>query len=211
MMKTYADFLVVLSPTELIKDRIGICKNEAAKLIGPYDGLHGIANISIKHMPRQKPFMTAPFIKGLEKTISGMPPVTLTIEGFDFFIHGEEYRTLYAKIGSTPASTQWFKVLKKNLNVREFLVPHITIARNLPVAAFKQLWPRFNSVRWVESFQVNRLTFLQKDSLDNAARWQIFTEMPFEGKIRADEVPEKRMDVGVITQKPGINQQISLF
>jgi 2'-5' RNA ligase len=210
-MKTYADFMVVLSPPENVKALIQRCKQEAVKRIGPYEDMHAIANISIKNMPRQKPYATAPIIRELYKTMRAMPPVMLTVDGFDFFIHGDDYRTVYAKIRQTPATQQWFKLLKRNLNMKDYLVPHMVIARNIPVEQFGKLWPAFQQLNWVEPFWIDKLTFLYRDAFDSFAHWEIFTELPFEGKTEAENAPAKREQAPVKRDNTIANQQFSLF
>src|SRR5437879_7218930 len=120
---------MVLSAHESIREQIEHRKLDAEGIIGKYEGLHSKAHISIKPMPRRKPYMAEPEIIGLNNNLKLLPPVTLTVDGFDFFSHGDEYRTIYAKIRSTHYSTQWLKILKKNLNIKDYLVPNITIAR----------------------------------------------------------------------------------
>src|SRR3569623_1919060 len=125
-MKGYADYLIILSPPGDVCELIGKYKQEAADIIGHYDSIHSKAHISIKAMPRRKPYMAEPELAGLKANVKLLPPVDLIIDGFDFFSHGEEYRTVYAKIRSSVSATQWFKALKNSLNIKDYLVPHIT-------------------------------------------------------------------------------------
>jgi 2'-5' RNA ligase len=210
-MKGYADYTIVLSPPESICEQIEKHKNDAVNIIGTYDSLHAKAHISIKPMPRRKPYMAEPEIAGLKNNIKLLPPVTLTIDGFDFFAHGDEFRTIYAKIRSTHLVNQWFKVLKRNLNFKDYLVPHITIARNIHISAHDKLWPQFKNVRWVEAFEIGQLTVLHREAFANFSPWQIYTEIPFEARHLMNEAPAKQSLVKPLTGTYQASQQISLF
>lgn len=205
-MKGYTDFLMLLSPSAGVKAVVHNHKFYAAGIIGNYESMHSIAHISIKMLPRQKTFLTEPGILGFRKMLCLIPPVTLTIDGFDYFSHGEDFKTIYARILSSPETSQWFKMLKKHLHIKEFMVPHITIARNIPVADFDKLWPHYKAIKWNETFTVNSLTVLQRETFATLAKWEPFTELKFEGKAPYSLSPPKPSLI-----KPVQNQQISLF
>jgi hypothetical protein len=207
-MKQYADFMMVLSPAVHVKALVQEHKQYAANVIGKYESMHSIAHISIKNMTRQKAFLTEPGIIALNKTLPSLPPITLTIDGFDYFNHGEDYKTIYAKLRSDHVTTLWFKTLKKHLNIKEFMVPHITIARNIPITDFNKLWPHFKAVNWVESFTVSELTVLQRETFASFASWEVFTKLPFEGKRLAEPAAPKQATLKTVNRHNG---QISLF
>jgi hypothetical protein len=205
-MKGYTDFLILLSPSDKVKEIVQQHKFYAADVIGNHESMHSIAHISIRKMVRQKTFLTEPGILAFRKRLCLIPPVILTIDGFDYFNHGEEFKTIYARIRSTPEISQWFKMLKKHLYMKEFMVPHITIARNVPVADFNKLWPHFKAINWTETFTVNELTVLQRETFATFAKWEPFTQLKFEGKTQYSLAPPKPSLL-----KPMNDQQISLF
>jgi hypothetical protein len=207
-LKNYADFMILLSPPDKVKVLVRDHKLQAAKIIGDYESMHSIAHISIKKMHRQKSFLTTPLILGLNTKLAAIPPITLTIDGFDYFNHGEDFKTIYAKISTPPEVTQWFKTLKKHLNIKEFMVPHITIARNIPVSDFNLLWPHFKAVKWSDSFTVNELLVLEKETFAPFAKWEEFTRLPFKGKLIEIAKPSL---VKPLRSAPGQGVQISLF
>ena len=207
-MKHYADYMLLLSPDENVKALVKEHKSYAANLIGKYESMHSIAHISVKKMPRQKAFMTEPTLLALDKTLRTMPPITLTIDGFDYFNHGEDYKTIYAKLRSNHLTTLWFKTLKKHLNMKEFMVPHITIARNIPVAQFNWLWPHFKAINWVETFSVNELTVLQRETFATFKTWEGFSKLPFEAKHLVEPAAPKHAPLKTVNMHNG---QISLF
>jgi len=205
-MKGYMDFFMLLSPSERVKAVVREHKHYATDVIGTYESEYSTAHISINIMPRQKTFLTEPGIREFRKRLCVIPPVTLTINGFDYFNHGKDYRTIYARIVNSPKTSHWFKMLKHHLKIKEFSVPHITICRNIPVADFELLWPCFKSTDWQESFTVNALTVLQRESFVTYAKWQPYTELPFDGKMQYSLAPTKQSLI-----KPLNSQQTSLF
>lgn len=205
-MKGYMDFFMLLSPSEKVKAVVREHKHYAAAVIGAYESEYSTAHISINMMQRQKTFLTEPGIREFRKRLCLIPPVTLTINGFDHFIHGKDYRTIYARIVNSPETSHWFKMLKHHLKIKEFSVPHITICRNIPVADFELLWPYFREIEWQETFTVNALTVLQRESFVTFAKWQPYTELPFDGKLQYNMAPPKASLI-----KPLNSQQTSLF
>jgi 2'-5' RNA ligase len=210
-MKGYADYMMVLSPPGTIGEQIAKYKADAAEMIGAYESQHSKAHITIKPMPRRKPYMAEPEIRGLKNNLQLLPPVSLTVDGFDFFTHGDEYRTLYAKIRSTGQTTQWFKALKKVLNIKDYLVPHITIARNIHVSAHTKLWPHFKKIDWVEDFEIAQLTILHRQAFETFAPWEIYLEITFEARHLISEAPPKSSLIKPLNGNYSASGQISLF
>lgn len=207
----YADYMMVLSPGDGICEQVAKHKVDAESIIGNYEGLHSKAYISIKNMPRRKPYLAQPELMGLKNNLQLLPPVTLTIDGFDFFTHGDEFRTIYTKIRSTAHTTQWFKALKKSLGIKDYLVPHITIARNIDVCAHNLLWNHFKSIKWVENLEISRLTILHRQAFDTFAHWQVYAEMPFEARHLVSEAPPRESLLKPLHGNYNPSQQIKLF
>jgi hypothetical protein len=205
-MKGYMDFFMLLSPSDRVKAMVREHKHDAAGMIGNFDSEYSTAHISINRMQRQKTFLTEPGIREFSKRLSLIPPDTLSINGFDYFIHGQDYRTIYARIVNSPETAHWFKMLKHHLKIKEFTVPHITICRNIPVADFEQLWPHFKTMEWQDTFTINALTVLQRESFVSHAKWEAYTELAFEGKMQYSIAPAKQSLI-----KPLNSQQTSLF
>ncbi|MDO3625199.1 2'-5' RNA ligase family protein [Mucilaginibacter sp. BT774] len=210
-MKGYTDYLIILSPSEDVCEQIEKYKQQSADIIGHYDSMYSTAHISIKPMPRRKPYMAEPELAALKANIKLLPPATLVIDGFDFFNHGEEYRTVYAKIQSSAFTTQWVKALKKSLNIKDYLVPHIPIARNIHRNDFDKLWPHLRKIKWVQDFEVSKLTILQREALNTFVHWQVLMEIPFEARHLVSETLPKATSTKPLTGNYRANQQIKLF
>ena len=208
-MKGYADYLIVLSPSEDVCELIKKYKQQAVAIIGHDDSVRSKAHISIKPMPRRKPYMAEPELAELKANVKQLPPVTLNIDGFDFFTHSQEYRTVYAKIQTPAFTTQWFKALKKSLNIKDYLVPHITVARNIHKNDFEKLWPDLRKVKWVQDFEVNKLTILQREALNTFAQWEVLMEIPFEATHLVSQPQHK--PTKPVAGNYNASQQIKLF
>jgi len=210
-MKQYADYMMVLSPSAEIKALVDRHKRNAARVIGQYESMNAVAHISIKSLIRQKSFAAEPAIISIGKTLRTLPPINLTIDGFDYFNHGEDYKTIYAKLRTDHTTALWFKMLKKHLGVKEFMVPHITIARNIPIWAFNQLWPHFKNIKWVDQFTVSGLTILQRETFSTFSPWEQFTVLPFEGRHLVAPLPLKPQSAKPINKSGTQSGQTSLF
>src|ERR1700744_5090196 len=137
-MRHYCDYFLLLSPSEHVNEVVQQHKQHATNVIGNYPSEHSKAHISIDRKTRQKAFIAEPLLEAMKIGMRSLPPITLTIDGFDYFNHGSDYKTIYASLRSNHVNTLWFKTLKKHLQLREFMVPHITICRNIPVADFEK-------------------------------------------------------------------------
>ena len=210
-MKQYADYMMVLSPSAEVTAMVDRHKRNAARVIGQYESMHSVAHISLKTIIRQKVFAAEPVIMAMGKGLRTLPPLMLTIDGFDYFNHGEDYKTIYAKLRTDHVASLWFKTLKKHLGVKEFMVPHITIARNIPIWAFNQLWPHFKNIKWIEQFTVTGLTILQRETFATFAPWQQYITLPFEARHLATPVPHKPQPVKPAHKNGTPSGQTSLF
>ncbi|MFD1258910.1 2'-5' RNA ligase family protein [Mucilaginibacter terrae] len=183
-MESYYDYLFLLQPSEHVKKQINHCKFKASDYIGPYPGMKSTAHISIEDLTRQKPYVIKSLIDGVRNKIASMPPVTLQIDGFQFFTHNENYMTIYAAIKPTYKSDNWFSLLKKQLNSKTAITPHITVTKHIPVDAFYKLWSELRLVNYKETFTADRLTILQRETFKPNARYAIYEELHFKNELR---------------------------
>ena len=206
-MEAYKDYLIILSPHAIIADQVKKFKQSSARLIGDFEGMYGKAHITMKRLPRQKPFGVEPLFSQLEKELSLLEPFTMQINGFATFLP-TDYTTIYAAIKSTPVMEDWFKRLRKSLNEKKS-VPHITIARQVPNEKAKKLWPKFKDRRWNDEFEVKRLTILQRESYGHDKKWRHFADIPFRGKREWNLLIDKKAEK---EKKKAVDiNQMSLF
>ena len=184
-MQTYADYLVVISPPGDIIKAISRYKQASVNTIGHFDGMYSTGQIIITHQIRCKPFLVNPAIEQMASRLGTMPPFELHIKGFDFFEHGQAAKTIYAVIERSARTDNWFKLLQKQMGIKlRRFVPHIVIAKNLPVTTFDKLWPNFVGRAWSETFIASQLTILHRDTFVEYCEWKVYKELFFANRLK---------------------------
>ncbi len=184
-MQTYADYLVVISPPGEILKAISRYKHASVNTIGHFEGMYSTAQIVITHQIRCKPYLVQPVIEQMANRLGTMPPIELRINGFSFFDHSRTAKTIYAVIEHTERTDNWFKLLQKQMGIKLLgFVPHILIAKNVPVTLFNKLWPHFGERPWSESFMANYLTILHRDTFVEYYEWSVYRELFFANKLK---------------------------
>ena len=185
-MMTYADYLMIISPPDAIKKEISRYKRASVNLIGHFEGMHNTAYITITHQVRCKPFLVHPAIARMEKRLAMISPIELQITGFNYFNHGKTGKTIYAVIEITTKTDNWFKLLTSEMGIKvKNFVPHIAIARNIPIGAFNKLWPNFQNREWQTSFMANSLTILERETFVEYSDWRVYRELSFGERLLA--------------------------
>lgn len=180
MITSYADYLFLLSPPENIKHEISRYKKASVKYIGEFGSMHTPAHITVNQLERQKPYIIDAAIENIEAKINAMPSVLLHLDGFKYFEHLHSKMTIYAYIRNTSAMENWFTLLRKNLNIKKALVPHITVVRNIPEVDFKKLWPNFKNKKLLEPFWLSELKILQRETFGTTAeKWEPYKTIQF--------------------------------
>ncbi|MBS1503949.1 MAG: 2'-5' RNA ligase family protein [Bacteroidetes bacterium] len=180
-MDTYKDYMVILSPSIPVSEKVKKFKQACYRLIGEFENHHSKPCVVVKTLHRQKPFLTEPMFGELEKQLSLIEPFTLQLNGFACFLP-TDFTTIYAAIKSTPEIEDWFKRLRKCLNEKK-AVPHITIARQVPYEQAHKLWPKFKDRPWEDTFEVKCLTILHRETYGKHDRnWQVLRQISFRGK-----------------------------
>jgi hypothetical protein len=184
-MRTYADYLIVISPPGNIMKGISKYKRASVDTIGHFEGMYSTAQIVISHQIRCKPYLVQPAIEQMADRLGTMPPIELHINGFDFFNHSYAAKTIYAVIERTERTDNWFKLLQKQMGIRlKGFVPHIIIAKTLPVTSFNKLWANFEGRLWSETFMVNHLTILHRDTFVEYCEWRVYKELFFANRLK---------------------------
>ncbi len=184
-MQTYADYLVVISPPGEILKAISRYKQASVNAIGHFEGMHSSGQFVITYQTRCKPFLVQPAIEQMANRLGTMPPIELRINGFNFFNHSHAIKTIYAVIEETDRTENWFKLLQKQMHIKlNGFVPNIVIAKNLPVSCFNKLWPNFEGRVWSETFTVNHLTILHRDTFVEYCEWRVYKELFFANSLK---------------------------
>jgi 2'-5' RNA ligase len=208
-MTGYQDYLIILAPSAEVTQQVKKLKLSSAAVIGEYEGLFSKAHITVQPWMRKKPVWVGPLIPKLERDLQNLPPITLTIDGFDYFDQ-HETATIYAKLASTPQTKVWFKTLRRYFNTPPF-EPHITIARSINKDNFNKLWPHFKNKQWRHEFKVDQLTILRREHIGYDKSYKIYKEMPFNPRINFDEFANLKLKTPLLTINKTSTQQFSLF
>jgi 2'-5' RNA ligase len=184
-MIAYADYLMIITPPESIIKEISRYKRASVNTIGHFEGMQSHAQIVITHQIRCKPYLVQPAIDQMAARLSTIPPVELYINGFAFFSHGQSAKTIYAVVERTPKTDNWFKLLQIQIGIKVTkFVPHIAIARSVPVTSFNKLWPNFENRQWSETFIANSLTILHRDTFVEYCEWRVYKELFFANRLK---------------------------
>jgi len=184
-MLSYSDYLMIISPPDNLKKEIGRYKRASVNVIGHFEGMHSTAHITITRQTRCKPFLAHPAILQMEKRLSTIPPIELSLKGFNFFNHGQTAKTIYAVVERTARTDNWFKLLRIQMGIKvKSFVPHITIARNIPITSFDKLWPNFENRAFNETFTARSLTVLHKDTFAEYCEWRVYKEVFFANRLK---------------------------
>ncbi len=185
-MMPYADYLLIISLPADIGKEIVRYKRASVNAIGHFEGMNSRPYITVTHQLRCKPFLAQPALAKMGKRLSTMPPIELQINGFGSFNHCNISHTIYAVIEPAQRTQNWFKLLAMQMGIKlPDFVPHITIAKNIPITAFNKLWPNFENREFNHRFMVENITILHKDTYVDNSEWKIYKEPRFGNKLLA--------------------------
>jgi hypothetical protein len=185
-MLSYADYLIVISLPDDVKNQIGRYKRASVNLIGEFEGIQRTPYLIITHQVRCKPFLVQPAIDLMAKRISTMPPIELQINGFGNCSKGYNAKSIYAQIAVNEKVNNWFKLLNKQIGLKTTnAVPHIPLVPNIPLTAFNKLWPNLVNKPLITPFTVNSLTILHRDTFADYCEWALYKELTFGNRLLA--------------------------
>lgn len=183
-MEAYTDYLMLIAPPKSVMYDIDRYKRASARVIGTFAGMHSPAHISINRQHRCKPFISQHGLSQMAEKLGHIAPMELKISNFKYFTHGPNAMTIYACIVVNEHNDRWFKALNNSMRIiQKHFVPHITVVKNIPAEKFNKLWPKFETARYQNSFLADRLVVLHKETYAERAKWQIYREFPFGGRL----------------------------
>ena len=209
IMTAYHDYLIVLLPSEGVAKKVQKLKDFSYSLIGEYDSHYAEAHITVQYWPAKKSTWVEPLIPKLERELQTLPPVLLTVDGFDIFGQ-QDHQTIYAALCLTPLTDIWFKQLRNFFNRADFK-PCVTIAKSIPAAAFAKLWPCIKNLEWKEQFEVEKLTVLRRETIGYNKSYKVFKEIPFNRNLNFYETTNSKLAVPPLASNKRNYPQISLF
>ena len=157
-------------------------------IAGNFKGLYAQGHVSFGifrdegEKPLQLSHNMGIYFEAISKVFDDVEPRKLYIKDFNFFSHGPRFRTIYAAIILDNHTKEWFARIDKKLNLNKQTVPHITIAKNIPMEQFNVLWPYFEHRDYEEAFYTEELVILQKEVNSSNAVYRPFKKIAFGDK-----------------------------
>jgi hypothetical protein len=178
---TYSDYLMVIRPPEGVVAVIKKYKKATANVIGNYNGMDNEPHILLTRQYRQMPSSMKQKLDCKKRILSGIKPVTLFVNGFNYVKHSDVTATIYAKIETNNEVSRWFAGIKKIFHDQQKSpLTHIPIAENIPLKKFEAVWPKFTGKRYSESFTPQGITILSKPMIGGKEMpWCLFGELYF--------------------------------
>ena len=154
-------------------------------MMGHFEGMHSAPQLVISHQTRCKPFYAQPAIEQMAARLSTMPPLELQVNGFGFMDTGYYTKTIYAVIERDKRTDNWFKLLHRQAHIKPAnFIPHIAIAKNIPVTAFNRLWPNFRGRPFSGSFRADSLTIFHRETFVEYCEWKVYKELFFANRLK---------------------------
>ena len=183
-MLSYADYLLTLTPPQSIIDSIGKYKRASVNTIGHFEGMHNKACIVITHQARRKPFLAQAVFMQMERNLNTMPPIDLKLNGFAYFNKTRFTKTIYGVIEPSGQTDKWFRLLKLQMGIKiKNYVPRILVVEDIPLPDFNKLWPNFKNQVINETFKVNSLTLLHRETFSLYYEWRVYKELHFANRL----------------------------
>lgn len=147
------EYLVLLSPADVIKEAVDGLKEQLHELIGLEDyNRRSVAHISLF---KQRATTDNQVLKMVKKVAASVAPFTIKLDGHEVMKHGGVSRTLCLKIEDPasinnlmrlldpkPAPKRSYRqtsILDKEPRAKKVIHPHVTIARNIAVTDFDRI------------------------------------------------------------------------
>jgi len=178
--ETLYEYHILLSPSDAIKEDVDNLKQQLHELIGiaPRD-LQSIAHITLLKM---EAFESTDVKALIKKAVAGVAKFTIKVNGHDKFEHGSE-RTFYLKIENPHPVDDLVTAIKKpnrkrtpkainrqtsiidkpsDLKPKKLgMVPHITIARNIPASDLEKI-EDFTPFEYTNEWVCDRITIRRR-------------------------------------------------
>ncbi|AWH84227.1 hypothetical protein HYN59_03465 [Flavobacterium album] len=173
--ETVYEYLILLSPSDAIKEEVDRMK----ELLHGMIGLEAYNRNSVAHVSlfKKEAADNAPIIKLVKKAVAGMEPFTITLAGHEVLKHGSVSRTLCLKIENPEPVTALAAqlnpvpepkrsylqttILDKPKRPKKPVYPHVTIARNIPVADFSRI-EDLTAFDYTAEWLCDRITILRR-------------------------------------------------
>lgn len=174
------DYLLVLSPPRNFEKFVSSEKRFAKRIIGRFDSMGSIGHITITNFFNKNDYQIEPQFNSLQRKISTLPRLNLRINGYDYF-ESTGGKTIYIKPIVGKFEQEWFNQISDHVK-RSEIVPHITIAKGISDEQFDKLWPIFKDKECSDSFFVDYLTILKRNTYGPDNYYIIFKKLKFKNE-----------------------------
>jgi 2'-5' RNA ligase len=159
-------------------------KSKVAEIIGDYDGMNSKAHITVQNIAKKNPLEVEVALQTIKKKMSELPCISIGVNGFNYFQHGETM-TIYAAIKGTYQIDNWFHALKKCFGKCTLTVPHITVARSLSIDKFLKLWPKFRQLTYQDTFSADKVLVFEKNTIEDGKGYALIDIIYFKNEQNA--------------------------
>ena len=160
---TVYQYLLVLAPPDESTDRIRRLKYQLNNLsyLGSYN-LFSVPHITLAKLQSVHRQNTR-FGRALQKEFTGHGALQIDLNGFQYFSHGPDLRTLYLQIEAPEPVEALYTQLNTALGIplREY-VPHLTVAKTISTTHFDEIFPVVSVEGFKESFRCDHILVLER-------------------------------------------------
>jgi 2'-5' RNA ligase len=160
---TVYQYLAVLSPPDESKDKVRRLKYQLNNLayLGSYN-LFSIPHITLAKL-QSVHRASDRFGKGLQKEFKEYGKLLIRLNGFNFFSHGNDSKTIYLQIEDTHKIEAIYTQLNTALGIPlKKYVPHLTIAKTISNSQFDDLFPVLPESGFEDSFTCDHILVLER-------------------------------------------------
>jgi 2'-5' RNA ligase len=168
-------FFIISPPRHILSD-VSVLKDDVHYLIGrKLEDRHSIAHISLFKYNDEH---LNDIVRHVEVKAAQFKPFNVFLKDFGVFYNGAK-RTIYMDVvNKYPIQEIFEKVVKEDSNY----VPHITIAKNLPMDDFLRCWPYLKGLKYSnQHFLCDRITVLARSD----KKWRHYKDLLFDQRSLA--------------------------
>ncbi|MBC9933861.1 2'-5' RNA ligase family protein [Chitinophaga qingshengii] len=177
LFRSYEYFLL-LSPEPFIIRKVAAMKSRLAAMISlPSYNLHSLAHISLMKFLMEEEDQR--ILRWVTQAVENIPAFRIQLNGAGIFHHGAT-ATLMLQPANPDTIMHLHGAISKPFKQQRNIRPHITIARNIPVAELSKV--DLHDFDCHDSFCCNKVTVLKKAV--EASRYEILQEIPLPGYSR---------------------------
>lgn len=174
------DYLLILEPSKITNAHALRGKRLVRKAIGNFDSMNSFPHLTITNFYNKPDYEIESLIPSLRRKILTLPPLHLKVDGYDYF-ENPKSKTIYLKPVIGQQEMIWFDQISDHVNKSE-IVPHITIAKGLSDEQFETLWPMFKDDKFSDTFCIDHLTILKRETYDLESYYKSLTNLKFKNQ-----------------------------